>query len=110
MIATVTNTSGVVLNALDQQIVGYGAAQTVATGGAVKNPLPHPFNKNGSIAVGGNKLLSVHPQDFRYVPTMGSNPEPRDAINLMIQAGQVTVAFAAEAPIREVEEKFANAV
>lgn len=110
MLATVTNTSGVVLNALDQQIVGYGAAQAIATGGAVKNPLPHPFNKNGSLAVGANKVLSVHPQDFRYVPTMGSNPEPRDAINQMIQAGLITVALAAETPRRDIEEVFANAV
>jgi hypothetical protein len=55
-------------------------------------------------------VLSIHPQDFRYMPTMGSNPEPRDALNLMIQAGDISVALAAEAPIRDLEERFANAV
>jgi hypothetical protein len=111
MLATITNLSALkTLNALDQQIVGVGAAQTIATGGAYKYPLPHPFNRNGSIAPSGTKVLSIHPQDFRYMPTMGSNPEPRDALNLMIQAGDISVALAAEAPIRDLEERFANAV
>lgn len=111
MIATVTNlSSSKTLNALDQQIVGLGAAQTIATGGAYKYPLPHPFNRNGSIAPLASKLLSIHPQDFRWMPTMGSNPEPRDALNLMIQAGDISVSLAAETPRRDLEEVFANAV
>lgn len=112
MIATITNTSSTeTLNALDTMTIGpAGPAQINATGGAVKNPLPHPFHKNGSIAPSGTKLLSVHPQDFRYVPTMGSNPEPRDSINLLIQKGTITISLAAETPRRDLEEFYANAV
>jgi hypothetical protein len=112
MIGTLTNLSAVnTLNALDTQTVGvFGPAQSNAVGGGVKYPLPHPFSRNGSVAPSGTKVLSVHPQDFRWQPTMGSNPEPRDALNGLIQAGVISLSFAAETPIRETEEKFASVV
>lgn len=111
MIATLTNLStSKTLNALDQQIVGFGAAQTIATGGAYKYPLPHPFNRNGSIAPSGTKLLSIHPQDFRWMPVIGSNPEPRDALNVMLQAGDISIGLADETPRTDIEEVFAHAV
>lgn len=112
MIATITNTSAVnTLNALDTLTIGpFGPAQINAVGGVRRFPLPHPFHLNGSIAPSGTKLLSIHPQDFRYVPTMGSNPEPRDSINLLLQAGTITISLAAETPRRDEEEIFANLV
>ena len=111
MIATLTNTSGRILNGLETYTFGVaGPAQLIVTGGNIKDPLPHPWNRNGSVAIGGTKVLSVHPQDHRWNPVAGHGREPRDEVNLLIQKGDITVSYAAETPRRETEEVFANAV
>jgi hypothetical protein len=111
MLATVTNTSGRTINKLDSYL-GYagGLGVSSAVGGNRTDPLPYPFGHIGELAAAGTKQLPMHPRDFRYkaVPSM-----PREAgedWQVMIQAGVVTLAFAAETGRRDSEELFVNAV
>jgi len=111
MIATLTNTSGATMNALDTLSIGAaGPAQLTATGGARKSPLPYPFNRNGSVANSGTLVLPVHHADLLHKEVPSLPHTPRTELNGLIQSGQITVAWAAQTPIRDVEEKFLNSV
>lgn len=93
-VATVTNTSGLVLNALE---TGGSGVSPDAVGGNVARPVPFPFGSNGSYAIGGNKVLPVRERDLivRQQPQQPSMPA--DSLNEMIQKGWITVAYAADA-------------
>lgn len=108
MIITITNTSGVVLNALDSLTGGTGPSALLATGGARKLPLPYPFGHIGSLAISGTKVLAMKPRDFRKggpVP-FAASLEPGEEWNQMVQSGQVSFGVGAEATDRDPEEEF----
>ena len=98
-IATLTNTSGGVLNKLDVHEGG-----SLAVGGQVKDPLPYPFNWVGQTAASGDvgladagtAVYAMHPQDFNYKPLLWKALAPIDEMKQMLMAGQVTLTFAAE--------------
>lgn len=97
---TVTNLQATAMNAVDSNSAG-------ATGGARKDPLPHPFQHIVLSATGGGsdaKQLPVHQADFRHKSVPWLSMEPREEWNMLVQAGKVTVAFAAQTGQRDVED------
>jgi len=109
MIATVTNTSGVTLNALDTfstDIGQGGPAVLTASGGARKYPLPYPFGHIGPLAPSGTKALPMHREDFSHKAVPYQPHDPRDEWITLIQRGRVTLAFAAQTAVRDPEELF----
>lgn len=110
MLVTVTNTSGVTLNALASETHGSGPSGVVATGGAKVKPLPYPFGHIGSLAAAGTKQLPMHPSDWRYKSVPWVSHEPAQEWNDLVQKGWVTLAYAAETGRRDAEELFTAAV
>lgn len=114
MLVTVTNTSGFDLNALDFGEDG------ISTGGNRLKPLPYPFTApnlatlTGKLANAASKQLPVHPRDMRRSLSQsygnGDGQEPAVLMTQMVQKGQITVAIAAQADRRDVEELFIAAV
>ena len=109
MIVTVTNTSGGDLNALDSISGGVGTSALLAVGGARKDPLPYPFGHIGDLANAGTSVLPVHSADFRHGAgagnaQMGRGLPMREGWNLLVQAGTVTFAAAAQADAVDVED------
>lgn len=109
MIATITNISGVDLNALDSYTLGTGLAGGTVRGGARKNPLPHPFSHLVILSGGAPVLLGFYAQDLEYRPYTGA-VSPRDELNKLIQKSYITLSFAASTPRRSVDEVFYNAI
>ena len=109
MIATITNISGVDLNALDTITLGTGLAGGTVRGGARKNPLPHPFSHLVMLWGGAPVLLGFYAQDLEYKPYTGA-PSPRDELNKLIQKSYITLGFGAATPRRAVDEVFFNAI
>ncbi len=106
-VATVTNTSGLVLNALEQ---GLSGVSSDAVGGNVLRPVPFPFNMNGSYAIGGNKVLPMRERDI-IVRQQPQQPEmPADELNNYVQRGWITFAVAADATPRDVEDEVINSI
>ena len=105
MITTLTNTSGVILNGPDQIDGGSGAV-----GGAVKNPLPFPFNRNGQVAIAGTLVLPTHPSDYIVKEPYARTFMPKDELNQMVQAGKITLSHAAETGRRDVWELFIDTI
>lgn len=99
MIGTLTNTSGGTLNALDVHDGGSGAV-----GGQRKDPLPHPYGDIGSLADSGTSIRSIFQADYRYKRVPWLTFEARDELNMMVQAGKITLAVATDAQVRDVEE------
>lgn len=103
MLVTVTNTSGITLNTLAV------AEDGVSTGGSRENPLPYPFGHIGELANAGTSVLPVHSADFRHGAgagnaQMGRGLPMREGWNLLVQAGTVTFAAAAQADATDVED------
>lgn len=109
MIATLTNTSGLTLNkvaAYDNSALVDGRVATVATGGALENPLPHPFDKVGEIANGDAVVRAMHIGDFRKPHNRSTALEPGEELTLMINRGDITISYAAETGRSDAEENF----
>ena len=87
----VTNESSVTLNA--PQMGGYGVSPD-AVGGNVSNPLPYPFNRNGSIAAGDTKTLGINTRDFTTRELMCQPELPIQEWDMLLQAGTISVVFA----------------
>ena len=103
MVVTVTNTSGATINTLAL------AEDGVSTGGSRENPLPYPFGHIGDLANAGTSVLPVHSADFRNGAgagnaQMGRGLPMREGWNLLVQAGTVTFAAAAQADAVDVED------
>lgn len=104
---TVTNQKSYSLNNLDVY-QGDPTSPTVnATGGARKYPLPFPFDW---VVLGPNgggadaRQLPVNPRDFRKASCHEHVPlQHGEEWNQLVQDGTVTVAFAAQTDIRDVE-------
>lgn len=103
MLVTITNTSGRILNAADVHDGGSGAV-----GGERKDPLPYPFGHIGSLAIAGTRQLSMRGKDWRYKSVPWLAMEPSEEWNILVQRGDVTMAFAAEATVRDQEELSKN--
>lgn len=100
-VATVTNTSGLVLNALE---TGGSGVSPDAVGGNVARPVPFPFGSNGSYAVGGNKELVVRTRDLINRQQAQQPSMPADEIDALIQKGWLTVAYAEDATSSDTED------
>jgi hypothetical protein len=105
-VVTVTNSSAtspggsVTLNAL--------RVYNGATGGTVQVALPYPFNADagsavpvipaiyGPVAPGASLTLGMHEDDFHYKRVPWETTFPRTDWNFLIDAGIVTMAFAAQ--------------
>lgn len=114
-IQNVTNTVGVpsrTINAPDTYTtLGSGVAALTATGGQRKDPLPYPFAMIGSLAAAATKQLPMHPRDWRHRDVFVGSPfEAGEEWQQLVQAGTVTMAFAAQTARRDAEELFVTAV
>jgi hypothetical protein len=118
MLTTVTNTTNTVglpsrtINAPDQYTtLGSTITAILATGGTRKDALPYPFAHIGSLAAAATKQLPMHPRDWRHRDVaVGSPQEAGEEWNQLIQAGTVSLAFAAQTGRRDAEELFLAAV
>jgi hypothetical protein len=111
MLVTVTNASAHKINYLDTITGGSGTAALVATGGQRLYPLPYPFGHIGELAAAGTKQLPMNARDWRHRSVL--NGSPMDASvewQMLVQAGVVTLAVAAEATGINQEDLFLNAV
>lgn len=107
---TVTNQKAYTLNALDVYQGDLTSPTVNATGGARKRPLPYPFEHivlgpNGAMVPPlDNKMLPVCPRDFRKAPIHEHTTlQHGEEWNQLVQNGTVTVAFGAQAGVRDVE-------
>jgi hypothetical protein len=118
MLTTVTNTTNTVglpsrtINDLDAYTtLGVGPSQTTAVGGARKDALPYPFGHIGALVAGGTKQLPMHPRDWRHRDVIvGSPMDSGEQWQQMVQAGTVSLTFAAQTARRDAEELFMTAV
>jgi len=95
---TVTNLQASAMNELDSLSGGVGVSALLAVGGARKDPLPHPFSHVSLEASGGAdaSTLSVHPRDWRHKGHAGHAPlDAGEMWNMLVQAGKVSLSFAA---------------
>ncbi len=95
---TVTNLQATPMNALDELTGGSGTSALLATGGARKDPLPHPFSHVELEASGGDdaSTQTVHPRDMRHKGFAGHGPlEAGEKWNMLVQAGKVSLSTAA---------------
>lgn len=91
-ILAVTNDSSVTLNA--PETGGYGVSPD-AVGGNISNPLPFPFDRNGSLAAGDTLTLAVNPRDFVLRQQMQQPAVPAEEWDNLIQKGFISVAVTA---------------
>jgi hypothetical protein len=104
---TVVNQKAYTINDYDTYLGYVGVPGTPAVGGAKKYPLPFPFEHvvlgpNGGGA--DSKQLPVCPRDFRKASQHQHVPlQHGEEWNQLVQDGTVTVAFAGQADIRDVE-------
>lgn len=103
----VTNESARVLNRLEE---GGNGVSPDAVGGNVLDPLPFPFNANGSLAVGASRELPVHGRDFNVRQQMQQPMLPADEWNQMVQAGLVSLSFTYDARSLDPEDMLAHAL
>jgi hypothetical protein len=111
MLVTVTNASPNQINYLDYYVgAPGGVGVTNATGGNVVSPLPYPFDWIGPLNSLATYQLPMHNRDWHY---KRSPCDPQDAgqqWQQLIQAGIVTLAFAAETGNTDTEELFIHAL
>lgn len=108
-VATVTNTSGLVLNTPE---VGGSGVSPDAVGGNITRPVPFPFGSNGAYAVAGSKALPVRERDLVNRQQAQQPSMPADELNEMIQKGWITVAYAGDtsASFLDTEDELISAV
>lgn len=96
--ATVTNLTSSVLNA---PVVGGNQTSPDAVGGNIINPVPFPFGSNGSYAANGasgdSKDLNVHVRDLILRVQPQEPLAPVDELNVMINAGIISLSVATDA-------------
>ena len=99
MLMSVTNLLSTDINGLDVYLSGVQGTPSsmAAMGGARKDPLPFPFNRNGVIASGATKTLPVHTANFARQNTMFEPLAPAEEWQQMIQQGKVSVLLTQEA-------------
>lgn len=98
---TVTNETSRVLNRPE---VGGNGVSPDAVGGNVLDPLPFPFGANGTLGVGDSLALGIHARDLS-VRTQPQQPMiPADEWAGLVQAGIVSLAFAADAQSTDAED------
>lgn len=99
MLTTVTNLTTDILNDFDTLTAGtvatVGPAAMTATGGARLRPLPYPFG-HVVLAASGSKELPMNQRDWRTLPLQGVTFEPGVEWSQLVQAGTVSMAFAAQ--------------
>ncbi len=105
MLTTVTNTSLVTINTPDVNDGGSGA-----TGGALKFPLPYPFEWIGPLAPAGTKQLPMHVADWRFKRVPWLTFDTSTEWQQLFQAGVVSLAFATETGNLDQEDLFVHAV
>jgi len=115
LIVTLTNTSGVTLNALDSvDTTTFYSTPSVAglqaTGGGVVKPLPYPFDRIGSLANSATKVLSMHTADWLYKAVPWLPETPAMQWNVLVQKGWVTLGIAAESTSQDQFDAFVHAV
>lgn len=108
MIATLTNASGGNLN-----VAVYGEDGASLGGGHLgeayathrTNPLPYPFDAQGggTLANSATIVIGIRPSDWRR-QNPASALEPSGKLNDMVQKGQITLSYGAEAGIQHPEE------
>jgi hypothetical protein len=108
-LVTVENQQATQMNYLATEEHGSGTAQTIATGGARVDPLPFPFDwvvlgVNGSAT--DAKQLPMHPDDWDHKQVPWLPHRPGELWNMLVQAGKVTLAFAAQTGVRDSKELF----
>lgn len=112
MIATVTNLSASVsLGSLDSYTAGTqattGPATLTATGGSRVRPLPYPFDQI-ELAASGSKALGMNQRDFRFKHVLGTSMEPGEEWSQLVQAGTLSITFAAQTGVVDPEDRATN--
>lgn len=108
MLVTVTNTAGRAIN-----VAQVGEDGVAASGGEHpeeathrSDPLPWPFSHIGSLADSGTKQLPVHPSDWTRKSCPSVAQFPWNKWNVLVNAGIVTLATAAQTDAVDQEELF----
>ena len=112
-LVTVTNTSGRTINvpAVGEDGISLGGGNHPAEATHRSDPLPYPFGHIGTLADAAAKQLPMQPSDFRYSRSQAIfNHGIENQWNLLVQAGIVTFAVAAQADNRDVEELFLGTI
>lgn len=104
---TVANLSTKILN---RPAVGGGGVSLDAVGGDILDGLPHPFEANGTLGVGASRQLAVHARDFNVRVQMQQPMIPADDWARMVQAGEISLAFAADAQSTDAEDELGAAL
>jgi len=116
MLVTVQNQLSRAINSpdtVDTRLTGLGVAGLLATGGSLTDPLPYPFDQVGALEASGGAdsvQRAMHIGDFRRVHVYWRALDPNDEWNQLVQAGTVTLAFAAESGRVDSEEEFDLAI
>ena len=101
MLCTVTNLTLNILNDFDTitSPVGFsGPSSLLAVGGSRKRPLPYPFS-HVVLAASGAKELAMNQMDWNHRSVYGM-ANPSVEWNQLIQAGTVSMGFAAQTDIQ----------
>lgn len=113
--SNVTNTVGLpsrTINVLDTYAtLGSGVSVLTATGGQRKDGLPYPFAHIGTLAAAATKQLPMHPRDWRHRDVaVGSPQDAGEEWQVLVNAGTVSLTFAAQTGRRDSEELYVTAV
>jgi len=101
MIVTITNTSGRIINDLDN-VNGF-------IGGVRKDPLPFPFAHIGALAIAGTKALPMHPADLFHKTNPNEPFAAWSEFQTVIKAKLISVVIADQAvmtPYGAFDERF----
>jgi len=104
---TVANLSTKILN---RPTVGGGGVSLDAVGGDLADGLPHPFEANGPLNVGASRQLAVHARDFNVRVQMQQPMIPADDWARMVQAGEISLAFLADAQSTDAEDELGSSL
>lgn len=113
MLVTVTNTSGRAINvpAVGEDGVALPGGNHPAEATHRTDPLPYPFDLIGTLAIAGTKQLPMHHRDWRYSRSQMARGLPvSEKWNQIVQAGVVTLTYAAQANLRDEEDLFEDFV
>ena len=112
MLVTVTNTSGATIN--DPQVaedgIGLPGGEHPEEATHRNSPLPHPFGHIGSLLDTVSLQLPMHPADWNHKSVPSIAMTPGNKWNLLVNAGTVTMATAAQADNTDQEEEYLGAV